>query len=177
VRAVTEPTDRLQRRAQALHDHVHTWRVQPVVEALQGLRGVPCPVAVTLVAARGDLTRVDNPRQLMTSLGLLPSADASGERQRQGTIPTAGNTPARRVLVEGAWAYRSPAKVSRHWPRRLEQLPPPIQALSWKAQVRLCTRFQRLIARGNHANHVGVASARELAGVMWAMAQQVPGIR
>jgi hypothetical protein len=30
------------------------------------------------------------------------------------------------------------------------------------------------MARGNHANHVVVASARELVGFMWAIAQQVP---
>jgi transposase len=72
VRAVNEPTERLQRLEQELHDHVSTWRLQPVVEALQALRGVQFTVAVTLVAARGDLTRFDNPRQLMKYLGLLP---------------------------------------------------------------------------------------------------------
>ena len=51
-----------------------------------------------------------------------------------------GNAHARRALVEGAWAYRYPAKVSRHLQLRLEKLPAAIQAISWKAQVRLCTR-------------------------------------
>jgi len=61
VRAVTDHTARLQRLAQARHEPVHTWRLAPVVEALQGLRGVQCTVAVTLGAARGDLTRFDPP--------------------------------------------------------------------------------------------------------------------
>jgi transposase len=65
VRAVTEQTARLQRLEQELHDHVHPWRRHPVVEALQAWRGGQCTVAVPLVAARGDLTRVENPRQLM----------------------------------------------------------------------------------------------------------------
>ena len=140
VRAVTEHTERLQRLEQELQDHVHTWRLQPVVEALQALRGVQFTVAVTLVAELGDLTRFDNPRQLMKYLGLIPSEYSSGERRRQGTITKAGNSHARRVLVEGAWAYRYPAKASRHLQRRLEQLPNPIQAISWKAQGRRCTR-------------------------------------
>jgi hypothetical protein len=89
-------------------------------------------------------------------------------------MTTAGTTPARRVLVEGAWAYRYPAKVSRHVPHRLAQLPKPLQDISWKAQVRLCKRFRRLMARGKHANKIVVAIARELAGFMWAIAQQVP---
>ena len=62
VRAVTEHTERLQRLEQELHDHVHTWRLQPVVEALQALRGVQFIVAVTLVAELGDLTRFDADR-------------------------------------------------------------------------------------------------------------------
>jgi len=73
VRAVTEHTERLQRLEQALQEHVQTWRLQPVVEALQGLRGVQFTVAVTLVAELGDLTRFDNPRPLMSDLGLIPS--------------------------------------------------------------------------------------------------------
>jgi transposase len=174
VRAVNEHTDRLQRLEQARHEHVNTWRLQPVVEALQALRGVQCTVAVPRVAELGDLTRFDNPRQLMTYLGLIPSAYFSGERRRQGTITNAGNTHARRVLVEGAWAYRYPAKVSRHLQLRLEQRPKPIQDISWKAQVWLCTRDRQLMARGTQANVVTVAMARELAGFMWAIAKQVP---
>jgi transposase len=174
VRAVHAHTERLQRLEQDLEEQVNTWRLQPVVEALEGLRGGPFTVAVTLVAELGDLTRVENPRHVMSDLGLIPSAYASGERRRQGSITTAGHTQARRVLVEGAWAYRYPANVSRHWPRRLEQLPKPIQDLSWKAHVRRCTRVRRLLARGKHANQVVVAMARELAGLLWAMATQVP---
>ena len=174
VRAVTEHTERLQRLEQELHDHVQTWRLQPVVEALQALRGVQFIVAVTLVAELGDLTRFENPRQLMKYLGLIPSEYSSGERRRQGPITNAGHTQARRALVEGAWAYRYPAKVSRHIQLRLEQLPKPIQDISWKAQVRLCKRFRRLLARGKHANQVVVAIARELVGFLWAIDKQVP---
>ncbi len=119
---------------------------QPVVEALQALRGGQCTVAVTTVAARGDLTRFENPRQLMNSLGLTPSEYSSGARRQQGSITKTGNTHARRALVAGAWAYRYPAKVSRHLQLRLEKLPTALQAISWKAQVRLCTRYRQLMA-------------------------------
>jgi transposase len=173
VRAVTEHTERLQRLDQALQDQVQSWRLQPVVEALEGLRGVQFIVAVTMVAALGDLTRFENPRHVMKYLGLIPSEYSSGERRRQGALTKAGHPHARRALVEGAWAYRYPAQVSRHVQRRLEQLPKPIQDISWKAQVRLCKRFRRLMARGKHANQVVVAMARELAGCIWAIAKQV----
>jgi transposase len=174
VRAITDQTERLQRLEQALQEHVNTWRLRPVVEALQGLRGVQFTVAVTLVAELGDLTRFDNPRQLMSDLGLIPSEYSSGDRRRQGGITKAGNTHARRALIEGAWAYRYPAKVSRHLQLRLETLPKPIQDISWKAQVRLCKRYRKLSARGKHANQVVVAIARELIAFMWAIAREVP---
>src|SRR4051812_48055967 len=56
----------------ALHDRVQTWHLCPVVDALQALRGVQFPVAVTIVADLGDLTRFDKPTQLMSDLGLTP---------------------------------------------------------------------------------------------------------
>jgi transposase len=174
VRTVTEHTERLERLEQELQEHVKAWRLHPVVEALQALRGVQCTVAVTMVAEIGDLTRFDNPRELMKFLGLIPSEYTSAEKRRQGPITKAGNTHARRVLVEGAWAYRYPAKVSRHLQLRLEKQPKHIQDISWKAQVRLCKRYRRLVARGKHANVVTVAIARELAGFMWAIAKEVP---
>jgi transposase len=174
VRAVHEHTERLQRLEQELQDHVKAWRLNPVVEALQALRGVQFTVAVTMVSEIGDLTRFDNPRELMKFLGLIPSESSSGEQRRQGSITTAGNTHARRALVEGAWAYRYPAQVSRHLQLRLETPPKIIQDISWKAQVRLCKRYRRLVSRGKHANVVTVAIARELAGFMWAMAREVP---
>jgi len=85
-----------------------------------------------------------------------------------------GHTHARRVLVEGAWAYRSPAKVSRQWQLRLEHQPQMIQDISWKAHVRLCKHYQRLVAKGKHAHVVAVAIARELVGFVWAIAKKVP---
>ena len=174
VRAVTEHSERLQRLEQELHDQVKAWRLAPVVEALQALRGVQFTVAVTLVAEMGDLTRFESPRELMKFMGLIPSEYSSGEQRRQGSITKAGNTHARRILVEGAWAYRYPAKVSRHLQLRLETQPKIIQDISWKAQVRLCKRYRRLVARGKHANVVTVAIARELIGFIWAIAKEVP---
>jgi transposase len=173
VRAVSEHTERLQRLEAELQPQVQTWRWVPVVEAIQALRGVQFTVAVTLIAELGDLSRFANPRQLMSYLGLTPSEHTTGERRRQGAITKTGNSHARRVLIEGAWAYRYPAKVSRHLQLRLEKVPKAIQAISWKAQVRLCKRYRRLMARGKNANQVVVAIAREMAAFVWAIAREV----
>jgi transposase len=170
---VKEQTERLGRLELERHEQVRTWRLAPVVEALQALRGVQCTVAVTMVAALGDLTRCDNPRQLLNYLGLTPSAYSSGPRRQQGSMTKTGTTHARRALVEGAWAYRYPATVSRHLQLRLAKLPQAIQAIRWKAQVRLCTRYRHLMAKGKNANQVVVAIARELRAFMLAIAKHL----
>ena len=174
VRAIPDSTARRQRLAQARPAQVHAWRLPPVVEALQALRGGHCTVAVTRLAARGDLTRCEHPRALMPCLGLMPSESAPGAHRRQGARTKAGHTQARRALLAGAWAYREPTTGRRHLPRRLANQPQVIQAIRWQAQGRLWRRSRRLGARGKHAHVVTVAIARELAGFLWAIAKQVP---
>jgi hypothetical protein len=87
VRAVTEHTERLEHLEPARKAHVQAWRLHPVVEALQALRGVPCTGAVTLGAELGDLTRFEHPPALRQYLGLTPSAYTSGARRRKGRSP------------------------------------------------------------------------------------------
>ena len=174
LRCVTEQHQRMQRLEAELQDHTRDWRLFPVVEAIQALRGVQFITAVSLIAELGDLTRFANPRQLMSYLGLTPSEYSSGGQRRQGGITKTGNSHARKALVEGAWAYRYPAKVSRHLQLRLEKLSQPIQDISWKAQIRLCKRYRTLVNKGKHQNQVTVAIARELAAFIWAIAKQSP---
>ena len=95
-------------------------------------------------------------------------------RGAKGGITKAGNGRARRALIEAAWAYRHPAKVSLHIQQRIDRLPKALQDLGWKAQVRLCKRFRRLVARGKHPNVAVTAVARELIAFMWATAKEVP---
>jgi transposase len=157
-----------------LHTAGKTWRLSPVVEAVQALRGVECTGAVTLIAEVGAVTRFDTPRKLMSDLGLTPSEYSSGPPRRQGEITKAGNGHARRALVAGAWASRDPAKVRRHLQLRLEQGPTEVRAIAWKAQLRLGKRYRVLSARGKHVNQVMVAIARAMAAFARAIARTVP---
>ena len=138
------------------------------------MRGVALIVAVTLVAEVGDLHRFDRPRQLMSYLGLVPSEHSSGGKHRQGAITKAGNAAARRALIEGAWSYRLPARISRVRLARMKELPAPIRKIAWKAEVRLCARYRRLRALGKPGNLVVTAIAREMVAFAWAIAQEIP---
>ena len=94
----------------------------------------------------------------------------AAETIRRGGITKTGNARARRALVEGAWAYRMKARIGRHKVDRIEALPKVVRDIGWKAQVRLCTRYRRLSARGKTANVVNVAIAREMVGFIWSIA-------
>jgi transposase len=80
------------------------------VRRLMSIPGVGVGVAVTLMAAIGDISRFDSPRALVAYLGLDPKVRQSGdEPARHGRISKRGNAQARSVLVEAAWiAVRQP---------------------------------------------------------------------
>ena len=171
VEAAQARRDRLTAQIEAM---LPNWTLAPVVKALQTMRGMALVNAATLIAELGDLSRFANPRQLMVYLGLVPSEHSSGTSIKRGGLTKAGNSAARRLLIEAAWRYRFPARVGRELRLRQEQQPKPIREIAWKAQLRLCARYRRLARTGKPANVVTAAIARELAGFVWAIARQVP---
>jgi transposase len=170
VEAAEARRDRLTAQIAAM---LPDWTLAPVVTALQAMRGMALVNAATLVAELGNLSRFANPRQLMAYLGLVPSEHSSGASVRRGGLTKAGNSAARRLLIEAAWCYRFPARLSRELLLRQEELPKAIREIAWKAQTRLCARYRRLTRIGKPANVVTAAIARELAGFIWAIARRV----
>ena len=171
--AVSEAHQRVERLTEMLREQVNDWRMQPVVTALMTLRGIDFVSATTLVAELGDLRRFAKPRELMGFLGLVPSEHSSGHTRRLGAITRAGNGYARRMLVEAAWNYRFPARISRVLQARQEGQPRAVRDIAWQAQVRLSRRYRALKARQIAHNKICVAVARELSGFVWAIAQQL----
>lgn len=169
--AVQSADERVRRITQALVSAIPGWRFEPVVAALQALRGIDVVSAVGLVAEIGDIARFDHPRKLMAYLGLVPSEYSSGGRVTKGAITKTGNAHARRLLTEAAWNYRFTPRIGRRAQERQEGLTQTVREIAWKAQQRLHQRFTKLNTRGVHHNKVCVAVARELAGFVWAIAR------
>ncbi len=111
----------------------------------------------------------------MAYLGLVPSEHSSGKSTRRGSITKTGNGHVRRVLIEAAWCYRFPARKTAHIQRRAELTSEAVQTIAWKAQKRLCGRYQRLMDRGLLKVKVCTAIARELVGFIWAIACEIKG--
>lgn len=155
----------------ALREAVTEWGFYPAVLALQAMRGIQFITAVGLLSELGDLSRFEHPRQLMAWLGITPSEHSSGGTRRQGGVTKAGNSYARKLLVEAAWSYRHVARVGKTLQPRHEGLPKAIIDRAWDAQLRLCKKYRKLAARGKNVNVAVVAVARELAGFIWDIAR------
>ena len=162
------------RLAEIEHDlerQLASWSWQPVVQSLRALRGIDQLAALTLVAELGDVRRFDTPPALMAYLGLTPSEHSSGSRRQLGGITKTGNSAARRILIEGAWTYRYPPRLTHHLQQKGREASDYARARAWDAQKRLCDRYTRLIQNGKNAKSVVTAIARELAGFIWDIAR------
>ena len=103
----------------------------------------------------------------MAYLGLTPSEHTSSTKRRLGSITKAGNIAARRMLVECAWSYRFPARQTAHLKRKARNASDYAQNVAWKAQKRLCGRYQTFVVSGKNSKQTIVAIARELVGFIW----------
>lgn len=113
------------------------------VKLLMTLPGVDVTVALSLLAALGDVTRFSTPEQLASYLGLVPSTRQSAAKCYHGPITKQGNSQARWMLIQAA------QHVARH--------PGPLGHF-----------MRRLKNRKNH-NVAVVATARKLAMIAWHM--------
>ena len=173
LHAITSSSERIARLEQAMREALPQWHLMPVVQSLQAMRGMQLIAAMTLVAELQDFLRFESARQLMAYVGLVPSEDSSGPKRRQGSITKAGNSAARRMLVEVAWHYQHDARVSPIIANRQDGLPTTVTDIAWKAQLRLSAKYKRLVARRVMKTKAVVAVARELAGFVWAIGREV----
>ena len=171
--AVRDAHERVERLTESLRSQLDHWRMRPVVEALMSLRGIDLIAAMTRLAEIGHFTRFARPRELMGFLGFIPSEHTSGTHHRQGRITKTGKSHARRVLVEAAWNYRFPARISPAREARQQGQPKVMREIAWRAQLRLAQRYRKLAARQLPFNKSCIAIARERSGFVWDIACQV----
>ena len=171
---ISEATARLERYDREIDRAVPGWRWERAVRALMSLRGM------ALLACRHAGGRTGRLQPLRTSRPVdgLSRTGAQRKHHRQrppaGGITKMGNALARRALIEAAWQYRSPARLSPHLKKRQEGLPKAITDIAWEAQRRLHHRYTHLTRVGKKKSQVAItAVARELTGFVWAIARQI----
>jgi transposase len=118
-----------------------------VVRRLTSVPGVGPVTATTYAATLDGAARFQDAKQVRSYLGLVPREHSSGEKKHRGRISKAGNSRARALLVEAAWAL-------------LRWKTPKTEALhEWAT---------RIAARRGKATAV-VALARKMAGILFAI--------
>lgn len=173
LKAVEDAAERAERLTQDLQQMVHESALAPLITALQALRGFQVVNAATVAAEVADLRRFARAKQFMAYVGLVSSENSSGERRRQGRITRAGNGHLRKALIEAAWHYRHPPRISQDLRRRSAGVSDSVRAIAWRAQKRLHQKFCRMVYQHRKPPQVAVtAIARELAGFVWAIGQQ-----
>jgi transposase len=172
--AIHDAGQRIARLELAIAELAPEWSLSPVVEAMRALRGFDFIAATSIVSEVGDFSRFAKPSQLMGFLGLTPSESSTGDSVKRGGITKAGNSRARRTLIESAWTYRFPARLGAEKRAQMEAQPKAVADIAWKAQTRLCARYRALTAKGKKQAVAITAIARELAAFIWAIAREVP---
>ncbi|MFC1676925.1 IS110 family transposase [Planctomycetota bacterium] len=143
-----------------------------VVGLLCCFHGIRTLTAVTIITEIFEFGRFESPRHLMSYLGLTPSENSSGEKQKKGAITKAGNKRIRRLLNEAAWHYRHryiPSKVLKN--RRKGQPKWAIE-IADAAGRRLSKRHRHLTNNGKMPCKANIAVAREMTGFIWFMVTQ-----
>ena len=160
-------------RRDRLDDHIAALAADseftPIVRRLCCLRGISTLTGFALAVEIGEWTRFTG-TSIGAFVGLVPSEHSSGESRSQGPITKAGNTHARRLLVEAAWHHRArylPGKTIRD---RWDLTTPAARARGDAGNRRLHARWVRFADQKNKPVIANTAIARELAGWCWSLA-------
>ena len=117
---------------------------EPRVKRLMTITGVNATVAMSVLAAIGDIRRFSSQEKLVSYFGINPRVRQSGDKPAyHGRITKQGRAHARSMLVEAAWV--------------ISGAPGPLRAFFIRIRDK----------RGKHV--AAVATARKLAVVVWHM--------
>ena len=167
VLAATAARDRLDEQ---ILDVAASPRFADPVNRLGCLRGISALTGLALTVEIGDWSRFTG-SSIGAYVGLVPSEYSTGTSRVQGSITKAGNTHARRLLIEAAWHHRKSDSTSGPSLRaRWAKVDPALRARGHAGNRRLHKRRRSFTDRGKNPLVANVAVARELAGWCWSLA-------
>ena len=146
----------------------------PAVKKLRAFKGIGTLSAMLFITEVTDFRRFPNPRALMAFLGLIPSENTSGGKQRGGPITKTGNRRCRTQLIECVQHYMKRPQISQLMKADLAQVDPRSADIALKCLSRLHKRYWMLIMKGKIKPVALTAIAREFVGFIWAMMQPEP---
>lgn len=174
--AVEQASDALARWDKRIGEVAGTAPYAPFVAALRVMRGIDTLSAMILLVELGDLRRFHSAPALMAAVGLVPSEQSTGDHQNRFGITKTGNARARHILVEAAWHHTRRPVVSKRVLDRRSGQDPALVEIARRADGRLHTKYKRMVRRHKKPVIAVTATARELAGFLWAIGQHLNAI-
>jgi transposase len=148
----------------------------PSVKKLKAFKGISTLTAMVLTSEITDFRRFPNPGALMAFLGLIPSENSSGDKQKGGSITKAGNNRCRTLLIESAQHYKNRPHLSVQMKHDLAKVDAHSATIALNCLHRLNKRYWALTMKGKIHPVAMTAIAREFVGFIWAMMQPQPMI-
>ena len=144
---------------------------QEDVRKLECFLGIKTHAALSLIVETGDFKRFSKGNIYASYLGLAPGEHSSGESTGRLGITKAGNSHLRRLLIEAAEGIckGSIGHKSKSLAARQKGNPEDVISYADKANIRLRSKYYRLIRHGKKRNIAVTAIARELACFVWGM--------
>ena len=144
---------------------------QEDVKKLECFLGIKTHAALSLIVETGDFKRFSKGNIYASYLGLAPGEHSSGESTGRLGITKAGNSHLRRLLIEAAEGIckGSIGHKSKSLAARQKGNPEDVISYADKANIRLRSKYYRLIRHGKKRNIAVTAIARELACFVWGM--------
>lgn len=157
-----------------IEGHIQKERWRERVASLMCLKGIDVMTAASLVAEASVFSRFKAASDFASWLGLTPSEHSSGEADVKGGITKAGNSHARKLLVEASWHYINclPSRKKHKWS---EDVPLAIENHAARGVARLIDRRRHLHRKGKKPCVANCATARELACWVWALGRMAEG--
>lgn len=142
------------------------------VTKLRCFKGIDTHIALSLVCEIGDFSRFATASQFSAFLGLVPTEESSGQKERRGGITKGGNIRLRTLLTEAAQAATRGSIYNQKSKRlKARQAGNDAQVIAYadRAGRRLHKTYGKLVLNNVHRNKAITAVARELSCFVWGM--------
>ena len=166
-----EQVTKLERFDERIEELATQERYAEKVKKLSCLLGIKTHTALSLIVETGDFTRFAKGNIYAAYLGLAPGENSSGPHTNRTGISKAGNAHLRSLLIEAAGGICKGIVGHKSKALKARQKDNSAQVIAYadKANVRLRSRYYKLIRHGKARNVAVAAIARELACFIWGM--------
>ncbi len=166
-----EQVSKIERLDQRIEELASQEKYAEKVKKLGCFLGIKTHTALSLIVETGDFKRFAKGNIYAAYLGLAPGENSSGAKTKRTGLSKAGNSHLRQLLTEAAGGICKGmvGHKSKELKARQKGNTDDVIKYADKANVRLRSRYYKLIRQGKARNVAVAAIARELACFVWGM--------